>query len=109
MALPKRTIRGVQNIRTLAGKVDIFAEPYRAYMQITTLEMEKARRGKERESATRRVREIDARFQEIEKEKASLLKGLARKEGARRKPSSNGEMSQDAPCRQAAGGFKITY
>jgi hypothetical protein len=108
MTLPKRTIRGVQNIRTLAGKVDIFAEPYRAYMQITTLEMEKARRGKERESAMRRVREIDARFQEIEREKASLLKGLAREEGTK-KPSSNGEISQDAPGRQSEGGFKITY
>ncbi len=76
MAIPKRTIRGVQSIRTNSGKVDIFSEPYRAFMQISALEMEKARRGKERDSAMQRVRQIDARFREIEKEKTYLLKGL---------------------------------
>ena len=76
MAIPKRTVRGVHDIRTYSGKVDIFHEPYRAFMQISALEMEKARRGQERESAVQRVRQIDARFREIEKEKAYLLKGL---------------------------------
>jgi len=76
MAIPRRTIRGVQSIRTNSGKVDIFHEPHRAYMQISCLEMEKVRRSKERESAMQRVRQIDARFREIEKEKAYLLKGL---------------------------------
>jgi hypothetical protein len=76
MAIPKRTIRGVQSIRTYSGKVDIFSEPYRAFMQISALEMEKARRSKERESAMQRVRQIEARFREIEQEKAYLLKGL---------------------------------
>lgn len=77
MGIPRGTIRGLHDIRTYSGKVDIFHEPYRAYMQISCLEMEKARRSKERDSATQRVRQIDARFREIEKEKAYLLKGLS--------------------------------
>jgi len=76
MAIPKRIIRDSQTIRTNSGKVDLLSEPYRAFMRISALEMEKARRGKERESAMQRVKQIDARFREIEKEKANLLRGL---------------------------------
>ena len=38
-------------------------------MRISCLEMEKERRGKERQSAVKRVKEISARFREIEAEK----------------------------------------
>lgn len=73
MARPTRSIRGVQDIRTISGKPDIVNEPYRAYMRITALEMEKARKTKEKESALDRVRTIESRVKEIEAEKASLL------------------------------------
>jgi len=39
MAVPTK---GLTNIRTLSGRVDQVSLPYRSYMQITCLEMEKA-------------------------------------------------------------------
>ncbi|MBI3280449.1 MAG: hypothetical protein HYZ57_11470 [Acidobacteria bacterium] len=70
-------IRGVRNLKTLSGRSDPVAFPYQGYMQITCLEMEKARRGAERRSATQRIAEIDARLREIEEEKAGILKTLS--------------------------------
>ena len=45
----------MRDIRTLSGRVDRIANAYMAYMQITCLEMEEARKGRERESALQRV------------------------------------------------------
>ncbi len=75
MAIPAK---GLRNLRTVAGRVDQMSLPYRAYMQITCLEMEKARRDAERASASRRIAEIDARLQEIEAEKTQILQRLSR-------------------------------
>lgn len=72
-----RTIKGVQNIRTHAGRADRSGQPYQAYFRIGALEMEMARRTKERESAMARVNNIDARVREIEAEKNALLKIVA--------------------------------
>lgn len=79
MASPMRSLR---NLRTLSGRVDQMSVPYRAYMQVTCLEMEKARREAERRSAGQRITEIDARLQEIEAEKADILKRLSEAEAA---------------------------
>jgi hypothetical protein len=45
-------------------------------MQITCLEMEKARRGSERNAASRRIAELDVRMREIEEEKQALLQRI---------------------------------
>jgi flagellar motility protein MotE (MotC chaperone) len=104
MAPPKRTIQGMQDIKTISGKPDILNEPYRAYMRITAIEMEKARKNKERESALHRVRNIEARFKEIEAEKEKLLEALDdRRFGPT--PGASGE-GTTAPHR---GGFKFRY
>jgi hypothetical protein len=104
MTPSKRTIRGLQDIRTIAGKPDIINEPYRAYMRLTAIEMEKARKNKERESALHRVRNIEARFKEIEAEKGALLEAL----GDRRSMPTPGTSGEDstAPHR---GAFKFRY
>ncbi len=104
MAIPRK---GLSHVRTLSGRVDQVALPYRAYMQITCLEMEKARRGRERESANKRVREIDARLAEIDKEQQELFKAVASpgKAAARRLP---GIEMKPSPLR-STGGFKIRY
>ncbi len=70
-------IRGLRSLRTLSGRADRAPAPYRAYMQITCLEMERARRGAERRSAGRRVAEIDRRMAEIDEEKREILRVLA--------------------------------
>lgn len=76
MPISMKNIRRLQDIRTLEGSVDLANQPYRAFMKITCLEMEKARRAKERESALHRVKNIDERLEEIEIEKANLMKVL---------------------------------
>jgi len=109
MVIPKRTIpiRGLTDIRTLSGSVDQAAIPYRAYMKISCLEMEKLRRGKERESAEHRMKNIDARFQEIEAEKAALLQALDGCGVARDLPTphANGKSVRGAKV----SGFRLKY
>ena len=104
MAIPSK---GLNNIRSLSGRVDQVSLPYRSYMQISCLEMEKARRGVERDNASQRIAQIDARLQQIEKDKQELLQALAAPAlgGARRLP---GLELKPAP-RRSTGGFKIRY
>lgn len=107
MALPKTNTRGLQDIRTLSGRVDQTSLPYRAYMKIACLEMEKARRGKERESAAYRLANIDSRVKEIEAEKASLLQSLAA--GGKGKSShSRSDAGKDARP-ERMGQFRLKY
>ncbi|RJX35694.1 MAG: hypothetical protein C4525_03305 [Desulfarculus sp.] len=73
MTRPKTSLRGVQDIKTHSGRVSPLSEPYRAFMRISCLEMEKARKGKERDSALHRVGLIEQRFREIEAEEAELV------------------------------------
>ena len=107
MAIPKIKIRNMQSIRTNSGKVDLLSEPYRAFMRISALEMEKARRGKERESAIHRVKQIDARFREIEKEKACLFKGLGGINTI--KTHTPGDQPAHTSGRKTARSFKLKY
>jgi len=107
MSLPKITIRGLANIRTRSGTRDQVSEPYKAFLRIGSLEMEKARRGKEKESALNRVQNIDARFREIEAEKSELLEAI----GITATGDACGNPA-DGPKRAPAqnkGGFKISY
>lgn len=104
MAIPAR---GVREIRTLSGKVHQVALPYRVYMGITCLEMEKFRRGSERKSASRRVADIDARLREIEAEKTALLQSVG--EGARRTSEGTRGAEPISARSQSKGGFKIRY
>src|SRR5664280_2944886 len=74
MAIPTK---GLNNIRTLSGRVDQVSLPYRSYMQVTCLEMEKARRNMERKSASQRIALIDARLDQIEQAKQEMLQARA--------------------------------
>jgi hypothetical protein len=65
--------RGLRDIPTLSGRVDRVSLPYRAYLKISCLEMEKVRRTRERLAAQKTIEKIDIRLQEIEKKKAALL------------------------------------
>lgn len=107
MAIPKKIIRGLQDIRTLSGKVDQAFIPYKGYMKVSCLEMEKLRRRKERESAMQRVINIDARFLEIEAEKAGLLQALKERNCGN---SDNAPGVEPKPAlRRNTGGFKFKY
>jgi hypothetical protein len=104
MAIPTK---GVNNIRTLSGRVDQLSLPYRGYMQITCLEMEKARRGMERKSASQRIALIDARLEQIEKAKQELLEAVT--PSGQRVPGRLPGLDLRPAPRRSAGGFKIRY
>ena len=105
MSVPSK---GLRDIRTLSGRVDMVALPYKAYLRISCLEMERLRREREKASALGRMTMLDGRIQEIEAEKDVLLQGL-------------GERSVSRPCGQRvtppssmrqcaiANGFKLKY
>ena len=105
MAVPTK---GLTNIRTLSGRVDQVSLPYRSYMQLTCLEMEKARRDMERKSASRRIALIDSRLDEIEKAKQDLLRAVAASGQGMMPGRLPGLELRPAP-RRSAGGFKIRY
>lgn len=104
MAILRRTMR---DIKTLSGRVDRIANPYMAYMQITCLEMERARKGREKTAALQRVQSIDSRLGEIDLQKASLLRGLSE----RTAPAfGEGSSENRRDCgRTAGGGLKLRY
>lgn len=102
MAVP---LRGLKHVRTLAGKVDVCDVPYRGFMQITCLEMEKARRNAERRSAAQRIRDIDGRLEQIEKEKQVLLAAVA----CSAAPAPASGLRSKSGLRKPGGGFRIRY
>lgn len=92
--------RGVRDIRTISGRVGKISSPHMAFMRISHIELEKARRTKEKEAANHLIEGINARIGEIEAEKAALLRVL--EEGNFETPSSPDPDS-------ASKGFKIKY
>ena len=105
MVIHKRNIRGLQDIPTLSGTVDQISIPYKAHMRISHLEMEKVRKGKEKESAMHRVKNIDKRVQEIEAEKEALLGVLDQQNNGNSivKPKT-----KPGPC-NGSKGFRLKY
>ncbi|MHB8069359.1 MAG: hypothetical protein ACYDIC_15825 [Desulfobaccales bacterium] len=98
MAIPRR---GIQDIRTLTGKVRKATIPHEVYLRISHIEMEKARKTLESEKARQLMADIAARLAEIEAEKVSLLQSLAERGG-------KALLGQTGPPRHT-GGFKIKY
>jgi len=112
MPPPQRIIRGVKDIRTRSGTPDQVIVPYKAYMAITALEMEKFRRETERDNLMLRLNNVKARLRTVDLEKAALLQRLG-KEGTRRprrRPiKSSRPTIRGCPETGDAGGFKYQY
>ena len=105
MAVNKKIIRGIQDIRTISGRADTGSGPYKAYMKLSVLEMEKLRRGKEKANSLARVADIDARFRDIEREGTALLQALRVRDVE--KPS--GIRKTGTKPGSGGGAFKIRY
>ena len=98
MAIPRR---GIQDIRTLTGKVRKVTIPHEAYLRISHIEMEKVRKTLESEKARQVMADIAARLVEIEAEKEALLQGLMDR-GSDPPPVRSGPPKK-------IGGFKVRY
>ena len=107
--MTKRIMKGVQDIRTFSGRANEGSIPYKAYMKLSILEMEKFRRGKEKESALERVRKIDQRFQDIEAARQEIMAALGEKGIRRRRLPGLDEPPTTAAPRTTTGPFKIRY
>ena len=105
----KRIMRGVQDIKTLSGRADEGTIPYKAYMKLSILEMEKFRRGKEKQNALEKVRKIDQRFQDIEAARQEIMTGLEAKGIRRQRLPGLEELPTTEAPRTTTGPFKIRY
>jgi len=108
MPVTKRNRRGLQDMRTLSGRVDEAALPHRAYMKLACLELEKARRKIERNSAVQRTRDIDARIRDIETEQAAVRQTMG---GEANGPgrASPGSGAEPGPVRRKRRQFRVKY
>lgn len=97
MTVPRR---GLQDIRTITGRVRKATLPHEAYLRISHIEMEKARKTVESEKARQMMADIARRLEEIEAEKTDLLQSMDERAGT--------TASRPGPP-QSAGGFKIRY
>jgi hypothetical protein len=97
--------RGVQDIRTMTERISDADNPQRKYLALAMLELERARRNKEKQSASQRVHNIDQRLADISAEQTELLAAAeAELQTAAMQPRRG--QSADAECE---GGFKIAY
>ena len=103
--MAKTIIKGLQDLRTVSGSMDDRSVPFRAYMKLSVLEMEKLRRGKEKANSLARVADIDARFRDIEREGTALLQALRVRDVE--KPS--GIRKTGTKPGSGGGAFKIRY
>ena len=65
--------RGLQDIHTMSERISEVDNPQRKYLALAMLELEKARRNKEKQSANQRVANIDQRMVEIVAAQTDLL------------------------------------
>ncbi len=98
MAIPRR---GLQDIRTLTGRVRKATLPHEAYLRISHIEMEKARKTLESEKAKQLMADIAARLKEIEAEKEALLQAVGKR-------GVDPRAVRPGPPK-SRGGFKIRY
>ncbi len=107
MPPPSRTLRGVKDIRTRSGAPDQTIVPYRAYMAITALEMERTRRQTERQGLVSRLKSVTVRMRNIDREKAVLLERLSKVPG--HKPEAAVVARRQAAGSRSARGFAHQY
>jgi hypothetical protein len=112
-ATPNRVFKGANDIRTHSGSVGRALKPHEIHIKLCALEIEKTRRVKEKESALQRIKIIDSRFNDLEKEEKELLHVLEKLEEPKIMvhPSIKSREQKDKieDTRENAGGFKIRY
>jgi hypothetical protein len=101
--------RGLQEIRTLSGRISAVDNPQKKYMAMAMLELERARRNKEKQSAGQRVTNINQRLADISAEQTSLL-AQAKVELAASRRTRKRKQAKDTNSGEPSGsGFKLAY
>jgi hypothetical protein len=99
--------RGVQDIRTMSERISVVDNPQKKYLALAMLELERARRTKEKRSAGQRVANIDQRLADISAEQEELL-AAAEAELETEKPATRRRRAVKSKTK-AENGFKISY
>lgn len=107
MPLRNKIVSSLSSIRTHSGTPNGSLLPYKAYMVVTTLEMERFRREAERAKLLTRFEFIKSRLQYIESEKAEILRRLAQDQSSPTIEKPRSPLSA-APVPTRAG-FKMKY
>jgi hypothetical protein len=76
MSAQRRPARGLSDLRTLTGRSDTQIPAHKAYLRISFLELERARRTQEIRTARNRFDIVEARFREIDAEISDILASL---------------------------------
>jgi hypothetical protein len=100
--------RGLQDIRTMSERISDADNPQRKYLALAMLELEKARRNKEKQSANQRVANIDKRMLEIAAEKADLLTAVEADQEASL-PAKRLGRPAGSESQSGGRGFKLAY
>lgn len=102
MPVQQKHLRSMKDIKTHAGSVGQTFYPHKAFMRISCLEMERARRIKESESAQLRIQVINDRLNEIDMEKNILLDRINIANTMQANAKAHTE-SDDAPDKKVTG------
>lgn len=100
-------LRSMQDVRSLSGRVDQTFKPYKAFLRISCLEMEKARMEKEKESLQQRLGSIEARLAEMSAEQNRLLESAGKPQ--RNSPRAAGSGEEGEKASEVPGGFRLKY
>jgi hypothetical protein len=94
--------RGLQDIHTMSERISDADNPQRKYLALAMLELEKARRNKEKRSSSQRVASIDQRLADITAEQAALL-------AAAEAQLETGQKGQTEDSEVQSAGFRLAY
>jgi hypothetical protein len=99
--------RGLQDIRTMSERISTVDNPQKKYLTLAMLELERARRNKEKKAAGQRAANIDQRLADISAEQKELLAAAKAelkppRRTKRRRPSADSDS-------QSQNGFKLSY
>ena len=99
--------RGVRDIRTMSERISDADNPQRKYLALAMLELERARRNKEKQSASQRVANIDQRLADITAEQTELLAAAEAELDISTLAERRGQAEDSDP--RSGGGFKLAY
>lgn len=103
----RRPSRGLSDIRTLTGRSDTRIPVHKAYLRISFLELERARRKKEMEAARDRIEAMSSRFRAIDSEISDILANVAGTDPPARPVV--GRHREPVGRRPAKRNFRLTY